>query len=139
MLPRMTSRLALAALLILSGVGLDSGAQSNTTQPSQGKSRMEEPDEYSYGNPLDEEERAIVAALTPDQVKAIDAALLEDVSARWTKVAKVLGKQLKAKPGNPVDVPLEYYWQRPRHFVDAGELESQGDVRRARFSEVRRR
>jgi hypothetical protein len=100
---------------------------------------MEEPDEYSFGNPLDGEERAIIAALTPDQVKAIDAALLGDVSARWTKVAMVLGKQLKARPGIPADVPLEYYWERLRHFVDANELESQGDLRRARFSEVRQR
>lgn len=100
---------------------------------------MEEPDEFRFGNPLEGEERAIVAALTPEQVKAIDTALLEDVSQRWTKVAMVLGKQLRARPGIPADVPLEYYWERLRRLVDTNELESQGDLRRARFSEVRRR
>ncbi len=97
------------------------------------------PDEYDFGNPLDDEERAIVAALTPDQVKAIDAALLDDVPARWGKVAAVLGKQLKSRPGIPDDIPLEYYWQRLSRSIEVGQVELQGDLRRARFSEVRQR
>lgn len=97
-----------------------------------------ESDEHNFGSPLDAEERAIVAALSPDQVKAIDAELLDDVPMRWGKVAMVLAKQLRSKPGIPDNVPLEYYWQRLRHFVDTGDIEVQGDLRRARFSEIRR-
>jgi hypothetical protein len=97
---------------------------------------MEE-DEHRFGGPLDAEEAQAVAALTPDQVKAIDAAILHEVSSRWSKVAMVLGRQLSARPGIPGDVPLEYYWQRLSLFVDQGLVEVQGDLHRARYSEVR--
>jgi hypothetical protein len=95
-------------------------------------------DEHFFGGPLDSDDRAIVAALTPAQVDAIDAAILLDVPARWAKVAMVLGKQLKLRPGIPEDVPLEYYWQRLSRLVDRGRVDVQGDLRRARYSEVRR-
>ncbi len=81
----------------------------------------------------------VVSALTPGQVAAIDAAVLSDVSASWSKVAMVLSKQLKARPGIPDDVPLEYYWQRLSLLVDQGRVEVQGNLRRARYSEVRLR
>ena len=95
-------------------------------------------DEHFFGGPLDSNDRAIVAALTQAQVEAIDAAILLDVPARWAKVAMVLGKQLKLRPGIPDDVPLEYYWQRLSRLVDLGRVDVQGDLRRARYSEVRR-
>jgi len=95
-------------------------------------------DEHFFGGPLDPDDRAIVAALTPAQVDAIDAAILLDVPGRWAKVAMVLGKQLKLRPGIPDDVPLEYYWQRLSRLVDQGQVEVQGDLHRARYSEVRR-
>ena len=91
-----------------------------------------------FGGPLDSDDSAIVAALTPAQVDAIDAAIVLDVPVRWAKVAMVLGKQLKRRPGIPDDVPLEYYWQRLARLVDQGQVEVQGDLRRARYSEVRR-
>jgi len=97
-----------------------------------------EDDGYEFGAPLDEEEEAVVKALTPQDVMAIDDALLGATSSNWSKVAMVLAKQLKARPGVPDDVPLEYYWSRLCSLVARGHLDSQGDLRRARFSEVRR-
>ena len=97
-----------------------------------------EDDEYEFGAPLDAEEAATVNALTPADIMAIDDALLGAISSNWSKVAMVLAKQMKSRPGVPDDVPLEFYWNRLCNMVARGELDSQGNLRRARFSEVRR-
>ena len=98
---------------------------------------MEE-DEYEFGAPLDAEEAAIVNALKPEDITAIDGALLGATSSSWSKVAMVLAKQMKSLPDLPDDVPLEFYWNRLCNMVARGDLESRGNLRRARFSEVRR-
>ena len=95
-------------------------------------------EEYEFGAPLDAEETATVEALTPEDISAIDDALLDATSPNWSKVAMVLAKQMKARPGVPDDVPLEFYWSRLCDMIARGQLESQGNLRRARFSEVRR-
>jgi hypothetical protein len=94
--------------------------------------------EYEFGEPLDAEETATVEALTPEDISAIDDALLDATSSHWSKVAMVLAKQMKSRSGVPNDVPLEFYWSRLCDMVARGQLESQGNLRRARFSEVRR-
>jgi hypothetical protein len=95
-------------------------------------------DEYEFGAQLDAEESATVKALTPEDILAIDDALLDATSPDWSKVAMVLAKQMKVRLGVPDDVPLEFYWSRLCNLVACGQLESQGNLRRARFSEVRR-
>ena len=97
-----------------------------------------EDDEYEFGAPLDVEETAVVNAVTPEDITAIDDALLGATSPNWSKVAMVLARQMKSRPGVPDDVPLEYYWSRLCTLVARGDLDSQGNLRRARFSEVRR-
>jgi hypothetical protein len=95
-------------------------------------------EEYEFGAPLDAEETATVEGLTPEDISAIDDALLDVTSPNWSKVAMVLAKQMKARPGVPDYVPLEFYWRRLCDMIARGQLESQGNLRRARFSEVRR-
>ena len=95
-------------------------------------------DEYEFGAPLDADEAATVNALTPVDIAAIDDALLGATSSNWSKVAMVLAKQMKSRPGVPDDVSLEFYWSRLCTMVSRGDLDSQGNLRRARFSEVRR-
>ena len=97
-----------------------------------------EDDENEFGAPLDAEEAAAVNALTREDIAAIDDALLGAISSNWSKVAMVLAKQMKSRPGVPEDVPLEFYWNRLCNMVARGDLNSQGNLRRARFSEVRR-
>ena len=98
---------------------------------------MEE-EEYEFGTPLEADETAAVDALTSEEIAAIDDALLDSISFAWSKVAMVLAKQMKVRPGVPDNVPLEFYWTRLCNMVACGKLESQGSLRRARFSEVRR-
>ncbi len=95
-------------------------------------------DEYEFGARLDDEEANVVNALTAREVEAIDGALLGSTTVAWAKVAMVLAKQIKPRPDVPEGVPLEFYWSRLCGLVECGDLESRGDLRRARFSEVRR-
>jgi hypothetical protein len=126
---------------VLVGVALACSAQATSATAGQTNhgERSVEPEEYLFGGAMDAAETEVVSALTPGQVEAIDAAILSDVSSSWSKVAMVLSKQLKTHPGIPDDVPLEYYWQRLSRLVDQGRVEVQGDLRRARYSEVRLR
>ncbi len=95
-------------------------------------------DDYAFGSGLDDKEAAVVAVLSPMQIDALDEALRRDVTTAWTKVAKILGSFLRARPGIPSDIPLEFIWERLRRLVEKGEFEAQGDLRFARASEVRR-
>ena len=141
MLVRMTTRLAASLVLLMTFGCTSPWAQTTPAKPAAASRNGagQEPDTVEFGAALDADEKAIVDRLTPSQIRAIDAAILQDIPATWCKVAMVLAKQLKARPGLPTDVPLEFYWQRLSRLVERGDLESQGDLRRARFSEVRRR
>ena len=94
-------------------------------------------DEYAFGSGLDDEEAAVVAALSPMQIDAVDEALRHDVTPSWTKVARILANFLHERPGIPDDLPLEFIWERLGRLVEQGELEAQGNLRFARASEVR--
>jgi hypothetical protein len=137
----MTRTAILCPVLLATGVFFACSGQTAlaTDHPSNSGEQPVEPDEHLFGGAMDADEANVVSALTPGQVTAIDAAILHDVSPRWSKVAMVLGRQLKARPGIPRDIPLEYYWQRLSLLVDQGRVEVQGDLRRARYSEVRLR
>jgi hypothetical protein len=86
---------------------------------------------------LDAEEAAAVAKLTNDHISLIDGALLAECASSWRKVARVVGYAWKSLNPEREDVPLGYLVQRVIALVDAGELESQGDVRYIRSSEVK--
>ena len=94
-------------------------------------------DQEEIREPLDPEELALVAALTADEVESIDRAILQAASPRWAKVARIVGGFLRAQPGIPADIPLEFVWERLCLLVERGELEAQGDLRGWRSSEVR--
>ena len=95
-------------------------------------------DDYAFGSGLDDEEAAVVAALSPMQINVLDEALRSDVTTAWTKVARILGNFLQERPGIPSDLPFEFIWERLKRLVEQGELEVRGNLRFARASEVRR-
>jgi hypothetical protein len=82
-------------------------------------------------------EQALVDALTDADVASIDAALLENVGSQWRKVAMVVGTTMMSIERRIRGLPDVYYAQRVAMLVNRGYLESQGDVSRMRFSEVR--
>lgn len=84
-------------------------------------------------------ESKLVARLTPEELSRIDSALLSQASNDWRKVARVVGMAMLAMTGRPNGVPDIFFAKRVALLVESGQLESQGDLRRMRFGEVRLR
>jgi hypothetical protein len=70
-------------------------------------------------------------------VARIDAALLAHTTQEFHKVAKIVYLAMKSIPDAPENVTDCFYARRVVHLVQSGQMESQGDLRRMRFSEVR--
>ena len=87
--------------------------------------------------PLSPEEEAKVAQLTEKEIKAIDEALMSNVQPRWRKVAMIVGLTMSHLENRVRGIPDLFYAQRVRKLVEAGRLESQGNLAYMRFSEVR--
>ncbi len=86
---------------------------------------------------LTDEAKSKVALLTNRQLEEIDAALLANANKKWCKVAKLVAVSMEAIPNVVPGIPDIFYAQRIRKLVTAGKLESQGDIRSMRYSEVR--
>ena len=86
---------------------------------------------------LDPAEQDLVSILTPDQIRCIDEALLSGCAASWTKVAKVVDYAMEHVSESVPAVADGYYAQRVSLLVQAGRIESQGNLDYMRYSEVR--
>ena len=86
---------------------------------------------------LSDHERELVARLTTEDLAAIDEALLHRAAQHWRKVAALVANALEEMEHRLPDLPDVYYAQRVRQLVEAGVLESQGNLARMRSSEVR--
>ena len=82
-------------------------------------------------------ELKIINKLTPDQVKRVDEILLSNTAPQWRKLARVVGSAMMQMKGEYPGLPDVYYSGRIAELVTAGKLQSQGNLRRMRFSEVR--
>lgn len=87
--------------------------------------------------PLSKEERAVVNALTPADLAVIDGTVLANALPRWLKVARVVLWTEKALSERYPGLSYVYYARRLIELVDEGRLESQGNLKYMRFSEVR--
>jgi hypothetical protein len=85
---------------------------------------------------LDDEDRRIARALSSVDIDAIDTAILALARDRWQKVALIVGTVLTDQ-GADGRIPLGVLVRRVGELVERGDLQSQGDVRRMRHSEVR--
>jgi Protein of unknown function len=86
---------------------------------------------------LDTEELAAIAALAPEDIQAIDDALLKNARNHWSKVALVVDAAMYAYPDRFLDIPDVFYGDRIKVLVSQGLLESQGNLSKMRFCEVR--
>ncbi len=85
-------------------------------------------------------ETTLAAQLGPDGLIAIDSALERHARpGRWLKVARVVADALEAGGFSlSDDSHVELHVRRLIGLVESGLLEAQGDVRKPRWSEVRR-
>ena len=93
--------------------------------------------EFEPDPPLDVEQSMRVSKLTQDDLWDIDRELLAQSARSWRKVARIVSSTMDKLSSRVPGVPDVYYAQRVRHLVEIGKLESQGDLHRMRFSEVR--
>ncbi len=87
--------------------------------------------------PLTPEEQAEAEQLTEAEIEAIDRALLLNITYQWRKVAMVVGMTMMNYPNRVPNIPDIFYASRICKLAESGHLESQGDLRYMRFSEVR--
>ena len=84
--------------------------------------------------PYEEEE---LSRLTAAQVRHVDEAILASCVPSWKKVANVVGTASEQASDWLAEIPCGYFAQRVKALVQAGRLESQGNLDYMRFSEVR--
>lgn len=85
----------------------------------------------------DEVALKLIAALRPEQIQAVDEALINECSPQWCKVARVVGTVMSSMPDRVPGIPDSFYAKRVAEMVAQGRLEVQGDLSRMRYSEVR--
>jgi hypothetical protein len=86
---------------------------------------------------LTEHEALLIAGLPAELVTRIDDALLAKATHRFKKVARIIAEVMRSFTDRPSGIPDVYYAQRIIKLVNARLLESQGNLLRMRFSEVR--
>ena len=67
----------------------------------------------------------------------LDPLILSTANSRWQKVAMIIAKVEEKLEDTEQPIEYERIAERVQVLVDAGHLESQGDVSRWRHSEVR--
>jgi hypothetical protein len=86
---------------------------------------------------LDEAEQAVVSALRPSDLALIDGALMAECATSWRKSARVVMGAMKVLDQTVPDLPVALYAQRIAALVQSRHLQSQGNLRHLRFSEVK--
>jgi len=87
--------------------------------------------------PLSQEQEAIAASLSDEDVAWIDGKLMEQACEEWRKVARVVGTAMSETLHKYPGLPDVYYAQRIKALVAAGKLDSDGDLNIMGRSEVR--
>jgi len=105
-------------------------------QSAKGSHRMEQTED-DFDPPLTVEELRKIEQLSASEITQIDQTLLTNAAPQWRKVARVVGTSMIELKSRVAGIPDLYYSQRVAKLVSDGKLESQGNLRRMRFSEVR--
>lgn len=82
--------------------------------------------------------KAKVEALSSEELILIDNALLSNTSHTWRKVARVVASAMLNLENSVKDIPDVFYSQRVQKLVKKGQLQSQGNLNRMRYCEVKR-
>jgi hypothetical protein len=94
-------------------------------------------DDEAPDPPLTPHQRKLVKALTPAQIRAIDLALLANISPHWRNVARVVAATMLDVENRAGGIPDVFYAERVKVLVERGTIEAQGDMSRMRLLEVR--
>jgi hypothetical protein len=95
-------------------------------------------DELKVDPPLSTQQQAQVNTLSDAELTEIDEAILGNTDTNWRKVARVVGSVMISLEGKHKGWPDIFYAQRVKSLVESGLLESRGNLKRMRHSEVKR-
>jgi hypothetical protein len=88
--------------------------------------------------PLSAEQEKVIGALSQSQIDTVDRAILSNSVTHWRKVVRVVSSAMAQVGQTLPGVPDLFYAERVRKLVERGALDAQGDLRRMRYSEVRK-
>ena len=94
-------------------------------------------DDIPQDPPLTPDQEKLIATLSADDLKVIDAALMKNITGQWRKMARVIGTTMLDLEGKYYGLPDLFYGERVRALKEENLFESQGDLRKMRYSEVR--
>jgi hypothetical protein len=83
------------------------------------------------------EQKAKVDQLSEAQMKEIDRSILENASHQWSQVSRLLLTTMIERKEGVTGLPELFYLERISNLVKEGFLESRGDLRDMKASEVR--
>lgn len=83
------------------------------------------------------EELELIRRATPAEQDQVDALLIGACSARWQKVATVVGRLLDEFEARFTHLPYVYLQVRLLELQDRGLIEARGNVMQMRASEIR--
>ncbi|AJQ95079.1 DUF3658 domain-containing protein [Gynuella sunshinyii] len=86
---------------------------------------------------LNQEQKQAIASLTPEDIKRIDEELMSFATNRFQKVANIVGLFMLQSERHEPSIPDVFYGERIKILANAGLLESQGNLKFMRYSEVR--
>jgi len=78
-----------------------------------------------------------VNKLEEPELEIIDQALLSNICHNWRKVARVVGTTMSDLEERVFGIPDIFYANRIIQLAGKGLIESQGNLRRMRYSEIR--
>lgn len=87
--------------------------------------------------PLTPEQEVIVASLSGEFLRKVDSALLSHAKHSWRKVAMLVGLAMMDPDLKVAGLPDLFFSKRVRGLVEAGLLQSAGNLDFMRYSEVR--
>ena len=94
-------------------------------------------DETQEDPALTTEQEKLVQKLSREDLDAIDKALIENVCGYWRKVARVVGTTIVGFEGEFKGIPDVFFAQRIQQFAKNGLIESQGNLNKMKYSEIR--
>ena len=95
-------------------------------------------DKIEDDRPLTEEQQKFVDKLSDTDLDVIDRALLENTDRLYyRKVARIVGTTMNGFESRFMGVPDVFFAERIRVLVKIGLLNSEGNLNRMRYSEVK--
>ena len=87
--------------------------------------------------PLTKEQRKLADSLSKEDLEDIDNMLISQASSQWRKVARIIGFSMMDFGDKYTKLPDTFFLERVKRLVEEQKLESQGNLNKMRFSEVR--